>query len=186
MSSELFVTCNRCATCGVDRLIPARQIDGRTMEKLAKEEFLYPFKARLTQPRNPKVHNLFFAACDAAAKQWPEGEEPYPEGDGDMLRGWLLCKAGHCVRLDDFKPEQIASIITLIQSLRAEDKYAYVKPYQKKDGSDWLAVFIPKSISYEAADEADFAPVKTDCIERMENTLGVDIKTLVAGDAASA
>lgn len=179
MGESLFVKPQRCVYCAMDLLAPVRPVDQIEIGKLPVDK---PYKCKLSNPRNPKVHRLFFAAIAAAAKHWPENTEPDHAGDADMLRGFLLCKAGWCLRLDDFRLEQVGSIVTLIKELRAEDKYGFVKPYTKSDGSQWLAVFIPKSIRFEAADDPEFEPVKTKCFEYIETTLGCTIEQLVKAD----
>lgn len=183
MAEALFVKSQRCIYCALDLLAGVRPIDQIAISKLTLDK---PLKAKLTHPRNPVVHRLFFAAIAAAAKHWPAGEEPIPGGDADLLRAYLLCKANWCIRLDDFLPEQVGKIITLIKELRAEDKYGFVRPYKTSDGSDRLAVFIPKSVSYEAADDLEFEPTKTKCLEYIETTLGCTIEQLVKTDEAEA
>lgn len=162
-------------------LHPSRKVDA---EALAKIPVGVPHKAKVSKPRNRKVHNLYFAAITAAAKHWPKGEEPFTDPDEaenpDLLRSWLQCKAGWHIRID-FDPSEKDAVIQLLEAVRDEDKYAFVKP-TTKDGEPMLSVYISKSVSYNAAEDEIFNPVKTEVLSRIEAVLGCSVQTLIESD----
>lgn len=159
-------------------LHPSRKVDA---EALAKIPVGVPHKAKVSKPRNRKVHNLYFAAIAAAAKHWPEGEEPNPNGDAGLLRAYLQCKAGWFVRLD-FGISEKDSVVQLLAMTRDEDKYGFVKPITK-NGQPALGVFISKSVSEDAATDEIFEPVKTEVLSRIEAVLGCSVQKLIDSDA---
>jgi len=159
-------------------LHPSRKVDA---DLLAKIPVGVPHKAKVSKPRNRKVHNLYFAAIAAAAKQWPEAEEPTGlNADADMLRSYLQCKAGWCIRID-FDVSQKDSVIKMLTEIRADDKYAFVKPI-KKDGVPALGVYVSKSVSFSAAEDEIFNPIKTEVLSRIEAVLGCSVETLIDSD----
>ncbi|MBP8235146.1 MAG: hypothetical protein KAY22_22875, partial [Rhizorhabdus sp.] len=185
MAHELYVQPNRCLQCGVDRLIPARVADAVELEKLAlkKSDALRPYRCRLTHPRNGLVHRTYFAAIAAAAKRWPEGMEPQPEGNADLLRAWLQCKAGRFTR----RTAPVAAkdtVIWLLGEIRDADKYAFVKEVLV-DGEPHLGIFVPDSVAYDEMDDTEFEPLKTAVFTRIEEVFGMDVKTLIELDATA-
>lgn len=140
-----------------------------------------PLKCKLTNPRNPKVHRLYFSAIAAAAKHWPEGEEPEPGGDADLLRAWLQVKAGYAIRRV-FDVEAMPVLIALISDIRASDKYAFVKQTKLISGEPAAVAFIPLSISYAELDDAAFEPIKSSVFDIIESVLGCTITQLVEAD----
>lgn len=160
-------------------LQPIRPVDEKELAKLVVGR---PYKAAITKPRNPKVHRLYFAAIAAAAKQWPEHEEPLDlDGNADLLRAWLQCKANWCYRAGPFQPSELDQVIKLMRLLSAEDKYGFVRP-SDVDGEPGLIVFVSRSIEYEQADDPEFEPVKRAVFDRIEATLGCTIEQLVKAD----
>lgn len=158
-------------------LTPVRPVD---IKALAKLPIGKPLRNSITRPRNGKVHRLYFAAIAAAAKHWPEGAEPEPEGDADLLRAWLQCKAGYA-RRRFFPVAAKDAVIALIQDIRGDDKYAFVKEVQV-DGEPGLVVFIPMSIDYGTLDEKEFEPIKQPVFEIIESMMECSVKELVEAD----
>ena len=158
-------------------MTPVRAVDLKALEGLPTGVSL---KAKISKPRNRLVHRLYFAAIAAAAKHWPHGVEPEPEGDADRLRAWLQCKAGHAIRIV-FPVTAKDAVIALIENMTSKDKYAFTKEGVIA-GEPALAVFLPLSIDYSTLDEAEFAPTKTAVFEIIEATLGVTVKQLVEAD----
>jgi hypothetical protein len=160
-------------------LHPSRKVDA---DALAKIPVGVPHKAKVSKPRNRKVHNLYFAVIAAAAKQWPEHEEPTElNANANMLRNFLQCKAGWCVRID-FDPSDKDSVIKLLEAVRDEDKYAFVKGTVSRDGEPKLSVYISKSVSFTAAEDEIFNPIKTEVLSRIEAVLGCSVETLIDSD----
>lgn len=158
-------------------LLPLRPVD---MKAFVKLEIGKPFKATITMPRNRKVDRLYFAAIRAAAKTWPEGVEPQPEGDEDLLRAWLQCRVGYCKRRR-WPVSAKEMVIELIKDVRADDKYAFVKECLW-DGQPALEVLIPLSIDYNTLDEKAFEPIKTPVFDLIESVMGCTVKQLVEAD----
>ncbi len=177
MATELFVTPSRCVYCAADRLVGTRASDHIDIGMLTEGK---PLKCRLTNPRNPKVHRLYFSAIAAAAKHWPEGAEPEPGGDADLLRAWLQVKAGYAIKRV-FSVEAMPVLIALIGDVRASDKYAFVKQTTVA-GEPAAVAFIPLSISYAELDDEAFAPIKSSVFDIIESTLGCTITQLVEAD----
>lgn len=160
-------------------LQPIRPVDAKELAKLVVGR---PYKATITKPRNPKVHRLYFKAIASAAKQWPEHAEPLDlDGDADMLRAWLQCKANWCYRAGPFQPHELDEVIKLMRLLSADDKYGFVRP-SDIDGEPGLIVFVSRSIEYQEADDPEFEPVKSKVFAIIEATLGCTIKQLVEAD----
>lgn len=182
MAHELYVHPHRCEQCGTDRLIPARPQDGIELEKLAlkRHDMRYPFKARLTKPRNALVHRLYFSAIAAAARRWPETEEPYPQGSADLLRSWLQIRAGY-KEVVIFPVSAYDAVIKLLERTRGEDRYAFVKQ-TTVDGEPALGVFTSLSIAYDTLSEDEFRPVKESVFSIIEGIFQMDVKTLVEMD----
>lgn len=163
-------------------LHPSRKVDA---DALAKIPVGVPHKAKVSRRRNRKVHNLYFAVIEAAAKQWPEREEPFSDpseaGNADLLRAWLQAKAGWHTRID-FDPSEKDSVIKLLEAVRDEDKYAFVKGTVGRSGDPKLSVYISKSVSYNAAEDEIFGPIKTEVLSRIEAVLGCSVETLIDSD----
>ena len=160
-----------------ETLTPIREKDRLELLNLPEGK---PLRAKLTKPRNPKVHRLYFAAIAAAAKHWPEGEEPNPQGDEILLRQFLQCKAGWCIRID-FDVTQTDSVIRLLEETRDQEKYGFVKPIMK-DGEPALGVYISKSVAYDVADDDLFNPVKTEVLAMIESFCSCTIQDLIEAD----
>lgn len=188
MAHDFLVTARRCPYCAFDQLNAAHKADDIALEKLtrpAADPNKPPriYRCRLTKPRNPLVHNLYFAAIASAAKRWPDNLEPQPEGNEKLLRAWLQCKAGYCTR-KTFPLAAKDAVIWLLGEVRADDKFAFVKEVIV-DGEPHLGVFIPDSIAYEELDDIAFAPIKDAVFARIEDVFGMDVKALIKLDATA-
>ncbi len=157
-------------------LAPKRRIDADLLAAMKPG----PYKAKITKLRSQKAHNLYFKAIEVAAEQWPSNLEPEPKGDAELLRAWLQCTAGPKWRKSlDFPPETHELIVTLIQEIRGEGRYAFVDPVVTTKGPK-LRCTIPLSIAHDAMDEDEFAPLREGVFEIIELTFGKTVNDLVA------
>jgi hypothetical protein len=163
-------------------LIPVRPKDGEALKKLPVGTWL---NGRITQPRNPKTHRLYFKVIALACAMWPDDLEPFgPDQakDEDLLRAWLQCKAQYC-HWWDFSPENYQAVIGLMKDIRGENKFCFVRPINLRldDGefANRLRVYVPDSIEYEKLGEEEFRPIKESVFEIIQMVLGVTIEDLL-------
>ena len=161
-------------------LVPARRCDADLLAGLKPGKY----RAKLTKPRNPLVHRLYFAVIAAAALHWPEKTEPEPEGDEKLLRAWLQCKAGYSEKRD-YDPGAVDGAIWLIEHLRSDGKYAFIKQIDTDEGGKFR-VYVPQSIQYEELDENQFRPIKEAVFEIVEEVIGVAADQLLKETEAAA
>lgn len=157
-------------------LVPFRKVDEAALEKLPERR---PIAITASKPRSWQAQKLFHSVIAIACDNWPEGIEPNPEGNKELLRAWLECMAGpKWRRTIDFPVEVAEGIVALMREL-AGDKYAFVKPIEV-DGEPRLRVYVPKSTRYRQMDEAEFSPLRDEVFRIIEATLGVPIEQLLA------
>jgi hypothetical protein len=151
-----------------------------------------PVKAKIALRRSMPAHRLFFACVAAAAEHWPDGVEPEPEGDAELLRAWLLIRAGHADRIDFPIPDDdiqaqvmMASVTDLINRLRTRGEFPWIRTGEK-NGQAMVRVFISKSMNCEALDETAFAPIRQHCFDTIEAIVGVRIEDLAMESEAVA
>jgi hypothetical protein len=157
-------------------LVPVYPLD---KERLATVSPGREYRIKLTIPRSSRRHRFYFAAIRAAAHHWPENIDPCPDGDEELLRAWLQCKSGHHEPTIDFPLEATQSVSQLIERIRGDGKYAFIKPVETKDGPQ-LRVFIPLSIAHDKMDEQEFDPIARGAIHWIEAIVGVPVDKLVA------
>ena len=131
-----------------------------------------PFK----QQRSGAAHNHFFAIIDEACKRWPEAHPFQPE-DKEHLRAYLLVKARHFDKMDvKCKSTDAGGLQTQLEALIrmfCDGKPPLIHAYT------WgVRVFVPRSISYAAADRKVFNAVSETVFEIIEDALGVKIDDL--------
>jgi hypothetical protein len=162
-------------------LYPVRAWDAEALKRYPVNTWL---NGRLSQPRNPKTHRLYFKVIAIAAALWPEGHEPEPKGDADHLRAWLQCKAG-CCHWYDFRTDDTDTVIAFMKDIRGEGKFAFAEGIQVTPlhgGSppiDKLRIYVPDTIEYDAMGEDKFRPIKDAVFEIIEMVLGVKVEILL-------
>jgi len=163
-------------------LVPANAEAEELIKKIPERRFL---KAKVNVPRNAKTHDLFFAILADVIQHWPHGAEPHPEGDTELLRAWLLCRVGHCNKLDfpmmsDPKSQQrlMHSLDAMITRLRNAGEYQFMRE-GTVDGEPAIRVFIPKSISKDSLDETEFRPIEQAVFDEIEAITGIEVNTLI-------
>lgn len=144
-----------------------------------------PLKTKIHLPRSTPAHRMFFAVISAAAVHWPHSAEPEPDGDAELLRAWLLIRAGHCDRIDFPFPDDeaarqmvIASVSDLVNRLRTRGEYPFIRTGETKLGSV-VRVFISRSMDFENLDEAGFIPIREHIYGDIEAIVGVRVDDLV-------
>lgn len=161
-------------------------------EKLGKLPEGRALKAKVHLPRSTPAHRMFFAVIGGATENWPHGVEPNPDGDTELLRAWLLCRAGHCDRIDFPFPDDersrqmvLASVTDLVNRLRASGQYPFIR-MGEIEKQPAVRVFISKSMDYEHLDEAGFIPIRQHIYDDIEAIVGVRVDDLVRETEAAA
>jgi hypothetical protein len=167
-------------------LLPADADSEELIKRIPERQTL---KAKVPVPRVHKWHDLFFGVIADACHHWPEGADPLPEGDPELLRSWLLCKANHCTWTDyplsgndKFNQITVASIDAEIQLAKRRGEYPFMRErWIKVDGEKVpvMRVYRAKSIAHDAIDEVEFNDIKQRVFEVIEAVLGVEIKTMI-------
>lgn len=171
-------------------LIPVGAADEERIRLLPE---MMPVGVRISRPRSRKVHATFFQVIEEAVREWPAGAEPYPApGDEEMLRAWLLCRVKQCHTYDFpltgdpvIDAAMSASVVKLIESVRADDKFAFVREGRIKDHPT-IRVFVPKSINWDEVDELEFRPIKDRVFGEIEHVLKCPIDHLLVRVAEGA
>lgn len=126
--------------------------------------------------RSRPEHNMFFALCRKAAKDWPEKTPSKFKPDNEYhLIAWLLCKVKHRTSvalplcLNDLQIKAMTAFaISCMHAVQAKDKYAFVAEHK-----DSLHLLIPKSISVdELPNQSDFHRIVTTCEEYLYRETG--------------
>ena len=136
------------------------------------------YRGKLTKPRNKRAHNLFFVVVDEATSMWPEKREPNPEGDSELLRAWLLWKAGHA-RSFRVSTTDKDTVVQIINALIEDEKYFFISDTLDDDGVLHHLFNIPNSMDYDHMDEDAFAPIRQECFNIIESVLRCKIETLM-------
>lgn len=170
-------------------LLPANA-DAET--KLLKLPEGRPLKNNVKLPRSTPAHRMFFGVIAAATQHWPHGAEPEPDGDAELLRAWLLIRAGHCDKItfpmaDDPAGQQmtVASVSDLITRLRAKGEYPFIRTGEI-GGQAVVRVFISRSMDYDHLDEAGFIPIRQHIYDDIETIVGVRVDDLARETEAAA
>lgn len=170
-------------------LVPANAEAETKLQKLPEGR---PLKTKINLPRSTPAHRMFFAVIAAAAQHWPHGAEPEPDGDAELLRAWLLIRAGHCDKItfpmsDDPAGQQmtVTSVSDLITRLRAKGEYPFIRTGEIK-GKAVVRVFISKSMDYDHLDESGFIPIRQHIYDDIKTIVGVDAEDLARETEAAA
>lgn len=142
------------------------------------------------RPRSPADHRRFFAAISAAHMHWPERHSFQPESPSH-LRAWLLCKAGyHKVDvveipddLLDHLPQDIQHVVLnilgaivhkSIEVAMADDEFTFERAHNNS-----IAVFKPRSISFDTLDQKGFSALREAVEEVIEGEVGITVEELL-------
>jgi hypothetical protein len=161
---------------------PARRAD---LDMLARMKRGKSYKVVVTELRSKKADGLYHDALTWAARNWPEGMWPNPDGDKELLRAGLQCKAGPRWRKSvDFEPGSVKSALFLIEEFRGEEKYAFTQPVELTDPKtgelgQWLRVHVPISIAHEAMPEKAMVDLRRAVIEQIEEVFEMEIKAFI-------
>ena len=125
--------------------------------------------------RSHPHHRLFFAVLQRALENWPESERWQPT-DVEDLRQYLLIKAGHFTKLDIRcdNPDAVSledQLRTVIATVSDKPPLLHTYPWG-------VRIFHAKSISYAAADRAEFNRISKRVFEIISDKLGVPIEKL--------
>jgi len=163
-------------------LIPSTDEDKAKLEKFEEGKAI---KCALTVPRSNPHHNLVMAAIEEAFKNWPETHEQQFDTK-DELRGWLLCKAGHCFKVTlELDSEEYAALAaqSLAEFIQQADGFRriFFKSHKSK-----VAVFAPQSIKFDELDQKEFNKISQEISDILsaEINMSLDDFKKEAGKAA--
>lgn len=162
-------------------LLPA---DEESEEKFLKIPERRPFKGQVTVPRQSKTHDTFFGVIADICRHWPEGLEPEPEDDAELLRAYLLCAVGwkDSVPVPVFATERenqqmMQFVDAMIIRQRVKKEYPFTRPIVK--GGVALAVHWAKSIDHDTLDEVEFRPIADKVYAKIYELTGIDVDDLI-------
>jgi hypothetical protein len=126
--------------------------------------------------RSLSDHRRLMAIIHQAFENWPETHDYQPE-TAEMLRAWLICKAGPQFR--ETTPilvgDEIGDVtllrIAIEAAIRAAGGMAFVVPV-----SNGVAVVRPKSMSFRAMAQSEFSRLR----DAIEEVIGVEMGTKLA------
>lgn len=139
--------------------------------------------------RSKQQHNWLFAVIDAACDHWPHDYEFQPEDNPELLRAWLICKAGKWERKDvpiicgDDQTPTPETAAALQAAFRWAGPYPFVRP---RPGSGSVAIYRAQSIKWSKLSQKDFAPLAQAIQEIIENVIGVPAEQLLREHEAAA
>lgn len=128
--------------------------------------------------RSSDDHRRFFGLVKAAFDQWPEAHEFQPD-NAEHLRAYLLCRVGHR-KTTVIETEEAASAVLVVEAaFKAAGSYAFVRPY-----GAGLAVYAPRSLSWDQLDQKKFNPIRDEVSALIESIVGVSADQLLKEKAA--
>ena len=137
-------------------------------------------RVKITKPRRVKHHRWFFACIQGYFDNWPTNLEFQPECS-EHLRAWATVKAGHRDILGERLDKTEGDIITMAEFVmkcmaRQRDRgYGFVVIH---NGA--LVFMTPKSIAFDALDQAAFAPIAHEILNVLEEVSGISIASMMA------
>ena len=126
-------------------LVPAYQHDREIVNKLKPGEHIFSFGSR----RNPRAHALTFALAKCTLDNLPEKYEHWH----DMYRN-----------------NKSTTPYFFLKAIQLE--LGMATPYQRPDGTIGM---IPKSLSFEAMSEEEFAPLLDMMMKQASKYLGITV-----------
>lgn len=167
-------------------ILPADDEARDTLKKIPERK---PYNVNVPVPRVQKAHDLFFAVVSDACEHWPDGHEPQPDGDTEVLRAWLLCRIGWCEWRDyplseNERANQVtaASVDADMRDAKHHGTHPFLRSGQMViDGEKMptLRVYRSKSISHDLVDEVQFREIKSAVFEVIEEVVGVDVQVFI-------
>lgn len=155
-----------------DILMPADNEALETILKIAEGQMV---KCKISKKRSSPHHRLFFGAIKAAYDNWPE-QHPEKFTDEEELRGWLLCKAGHCsqIKLELDRPDYASKAAEMFS-------FFIIKAFGKrtvffKSYESFLIGYIPESIAQDVVDQTEFTVIsqKVSDVLKAETNMSLD------------
>lgn len=143
------------------------------------------YKAKITKLRSTKADNFYHKILEIAAIHWPDGVNPDPKGDKELLRAWCQCKAGpHWRKSLTGPPEAKDMVIAAIEALKGDGKYAFVEEIATDDGPK-LRLHIPLSIDHDHMGEDEIRPLRDKVFEIIEFVFEMTPKQLLEHHVSS-
>lgn len=159
--------------------------DEDSAEKMLRIPERRPFKSKVTVPRDDKTHATFFGVIGDVCKRWPPSLEPYPDGDPELLRAYLLCAVGwrESYRLpiiDDAKDQQriVEFADAMVRRARQHREFPFLRETMI-DGQPALAVHYAKSIEHKTVDEVEFRDVADRVYAKIYELTEIDVEDLI-------
>jgi hypothetical protein len=137
------------------RLVPTDPMADKSLMRLPEN---VPARVKIVLPRSTKNHRHFFAVITAACWHWPTTVEPYPNGDVELLRAWLECRAGFADKID-YPIAAVDAVVRHVELRRAKGQHVFVRE-GTIGGEPALRIFEPRSIAYDEMDEDQFQALK--------------------------
>ena len=141
-------------------------------------------RVSIKMPRSSANHRHTFAGIAAAARGWPEAKAPFPDGDGERLRAWLLVEAGY-YDVIDFPAEAADALILMMQRERQCGRHAFVRRRLTKQGP-MIQLLTAKSIAWSALGEREFQDIKEKINAVILDVTGASLDQWVTGDREAA
>lgn len=136
-------------------LIPADSPALDQIMKLAEGQMI---KCKIMKERSSPHLRLFFAAIKTAYDNWPE-QHAEQFVNAEELRGWLLCKAGHCSSIKlDLDHHDYAAKSAQMFSFFIQKAFGHRSIFFKSHGN-LLIGYVPDSIANDAVDQTEFTVI---------------------------
>jgi hypothetical protein len=130
-------------------------------------------RAKITQPRSVPHNAFFHAFLQEVYPKWPKGHRHQPE-TWEHLRAWLLCKVGHCRRVEvevgDASLHVVRKVLHgLAQFHEDEDRYYW----------HWVeresVIFVrPLTLRFDTVDENEFKIITEAVFREIYEATGLD------------
>jgi hypothetical protein len=141
-------------------------------------------RVKITKPRRVKHHRWFFATVHGYFENWPTTCEFQPD-NADHLRAWATVRAGHRDILGERLDHNEGDALTMMEFVskclaRQRDRgYGFVTIHNHS-----LVFATPKSIAFDALDQAAFAPIAHEILNVLEQASGISVSSMMAEQAA--
>lgn len=158
-------------------LIPADKDAEEMMATLAPSSLV---RVKVTRPRRVKHHRWWFACIAGYFENWPTNAEFQPES-AEHLRAWATVRAGHRdilgERLHNHEGDALMMMEFVSKCLarQRERGYGFVTIHNNS-----LVFATPKSIAFDALDQAAFAPIAHEILNVLEAASGISVASMMA------
>lgn len=163
------------------RLVPTDRDSEEAIERVPLNEIV---AVEIVRPRSTQNHKHFFAGIAAAARGWPEGQPPHPEGDAERLRAWLLVRAGFADTIS-FSTDSMKQVVTMIAALNARGMHP-IYDTGFSDGKPAVHLHLARSIAWSNLDERAFQDIKRRVDVVLLQVTGASLDQWVTGDLEAA